>query len=340
MRQSACVAVLALLGVRPALAQVPALGVPRGLLRVEAGGSLASADQRYNDGEREDVLGDPSDAFQSRGELRFGLSAGVLGSVTAFAAAPFVRTRTRSGADIQGATVFLSGDAEVGAVFTAIDRWDPAERAGGLRLAGRGTLRLPTAGDPPLDEPLALRPGDGQPDVEMDAALDLGRGAIGARATARYTLQLASTRETRVQSPADPPDPTAPITTVNLDPGDEISLGIRPFLRLAPGLALTGRVEYLSRGEDEASYQDDVVPGIDAGVLETGTRRTALIVGGGVSYVSPLAQARPSPRPVDAFLEVVGVASSGEGLVPAAIAVNIGLRMRFRAWGAPTPAVP
>ena len=114
MRQSACVAILALvLGVRPALAQLPALGVPRGLLRAEVGGSLASADQRYNDGEREDVLDDPSDAFQSRGELRLGLAAGVLGDVTAFAAAPFVRTRTRSGADIQGATVFLSGDAEV-----------------------------------------------------------------------------------------------------------------------------------------------------------------------------------------------------------------------------------
>jgi hypothetical protein len=336
VRQSACAAVLALLlGSSPALAQLPALGLPRGVLRAEVGGALASADQRYNDGEREDVLGDPSDAFQSRGELRLGLAAGVLGNVTAFAAAPFVRTRTRSGADIQGATVFLSGDAEVGAVLTAIDGWDPAERAGGLRLAARGTLRLPSAGDPPLDEPLALRPGDGQTDVEVDAALDFGRGAIGARATARYTLQLASTRETRVQSPADPPDLSAPIASVNLDPGDEVALGIRPFLRLAPGLALTGRMEYLSRGEDQANYEGTGVPGIDASVLETGTRRTAFIVGGGVSYVSPLAQARPSPRPVDAFLEVVGVAGSGEGLVPAAISVNIGLRMRFRVWGAP-----
>jgi hypothetical protein len=336
VRQSACAGVLALLlGSSPVLAQLPALGLPRGVLRAEVGGALASADQRYNDGEREDVLGDPSDAFQSRGELRLGLAAGVLRSVTAFAAAPFVRTRTRSGADIQGATVFLSGDAEVGAVLTAIDEWDPAERAGGLRLAARGTLRLPTAGDPPRDEPLALRPGDGQTDVEVDAALDVGSGAIGARATARYTLQLASTREARVQSPADPPDITAPIASVNINPGDEVALGVRPFLRLAPGLALTGRMEYLSRGEDQASYEGTGVPGVDASVLETGTRRTALIVGGGVSYVSPLAQARPSPRPVDAFLEVVGVAGSGEGLVPAAISVNIGLRMRFRVWGAP-----
>jgi hypothetical protein len=176
--------------------------------------------------------------------------------------------------------------------------------------------------------------------VELDAALDLGRGAIGARATARYTLQLASTRDTRVQSPADPPDPTAPIASVNLDPGDEFAFGIRPFLRLAPGLALTGRVEYLSRGEDAATYEDAGIPGLDASVLTVGTRRTALVVGGGVSYVSPLAQARPSPRPVDAFLEVVGVANSKEGLVPATIAVNLGLRIRFRVWGSPAPEAP
>ena len=338
MRQSACAALLGLLlGASPALAQLPALGVPRGLLRMEVGGSLASADQRFNDGEREDVLGDPSDGFQSRGELRLGLSAGVLGNVTAFAAAPFVRTRARTGADISGATVFLTGDAELGAVLTAIDRWDPAERAGGLRLAARGTVRLPTAGDPPLDEPLAIRPGDGQPDVELDAALDLGRGAAGARATARYTLQLASTRVTRVQAPADPPNPTAPIASVHLDPGDEMAIGVRPFVRLAPGLALTGRIEYVSRGEDAASYEGSGPPGVEASVLEPGTRRTAVFVGAGVTYVSPVANARPSPRPVDAFLEVLGVASSGEGLVPAAVAVNIGLRMRFRVWGTPEP---
>jgi hypothetical protein len=69
--------------------------------------------------------------------------------------------------------------------------------------------------------------------------------------------------------------------------------------------------------------------------LEAGTRRTALLAGAGVSYAAPMAQARPTPRPVDAFLEVVWVVGSNEGLVPAAVAVNLGVRMRFRAWGAP-----
>ena len=232
-------------------------------------------------------------------------------------------------------TVVLPGDAEVGAVLTLIDRWDPAERRGGLRLAARGILRLPTAGEVASNDVLALPPGDGQTDVELDGALDVGRGAVGARATARWTLQLAGTREQRV-APPTVPFPTADrFATVRVDPGEELALGLRPFFRLAPGLALTGRVEYLSRGEDSAEYEGAGVPGVEASVITIGTARRLLLLGAGISYAAPLAEARPMGAPADAFVEVTTVASSSEGRVPAALSVQAGVRIRFRVWGAP-----
>lgn len=232
-------------------------------------------------------------------------------------------------------TAFLQGDAEVGAVVTLLDRWDPAERRGGIRLAARGTVRLPTAGTPDPGDLLALPPGDGQTDLEVDAALDVGRGALGARATGRWTLQLAGTKELRVAPPSVPLPPADRLASVRVDPGDELALGVRPFLRLAPGFALTGRVEYVRRGEDTAEYDGTPLPGVEAAVVTEGSAGNLLLLGGGLSFSAPTAQARRMGTPADAFVEVVKVARSGEGRVTAWLSVNAGVRIRFRAWGAP-----
>ncbi|HSE26767.1 MAG TPA: hypothetical protein VLA95_00950 [Gemmatimonadales bacterium] len=232
-------------------------------------------------------------------------------------------------------TVFLQGDAEVGAVLTLLDRWDPAERRGGMRLAARGTVRLPTAGSPAENDLLALPPGDGQTDLEVDAALDYGRGAFGARATGRWTVQLAGTQEMRVAPPSVPMPTADRLASVRVDPGDELALGVRPFLRLAPGFALTGRVEYVRRGEDTAEYDGAPLPGVEAGVVTEGSARNLLLLGGGVTFAAPLAEARRMGTPADAFVEVVKVTRSSEGRVDAWLSVNGGVRIRFRAWGAP-----
>lgn len=523
MRQSAWLAVvIGLAGwAHAAEAQLPALGVPRGMVRLEIGGGLAAAGERFEDGTREDYLADFASAalgsdvlpelagaedrfaallgtpyrfnlgafrangFAEAGTLRAGVSVGLTSRITLFANVPFTRTRVRlkgpldpagatagvnpahplhgtaagqqqtaafladftaalgtldarlqagdydgdpalralaeqvltegtalrdglsgaladpltaspfapldassEGAALTGtitglqsildtdlgvtgfsslpalptagatfddldayashpggpiaaaplgaaSTVFLQGDAEVGAVLTLLDRWDPAERRGGMRLAARGTVRLPTAGTPAANDLLALPPGDGQTDVEVDAALDLGRGAIGARATGRWTLQLAGTREMRVAPPSVPLPTADLLASVRVDPGDELAVGVRPFLRLAPGFALTGRVEYVRRGEDTAEYDGTPLPGVEAGVVTEGSARTLLLLGGGVSFAAPTAEARRMGTPADGFVEVVKVARSGEGRAAAWLSVNAGVRIRFRAWGAP-----
>jgi hypothetical protein len=523
VRQSAWLAVaIGLAGSAGAAeAQLPALGVPRGVVRAELGGYLASAGERFNDGDREDYLADfispalgsdvfpelaesegrfasllgapyrfnlghfQANGYAEAGSLRLGISAGLSSRVTLFANLPFTRTRVRlkgpidpadaaagvnpahplygtatgqqqtgvflgdfttalatldariAAGDYDGdpalraladqaladgtalrdglagaladpatasayaplasspegtalagtiagyqsvlaadlgipgftsqpalpdaaptfddidayashpqgpiaaaplgatSTAFLQGDAEVGGIVTLLDRWDPAEREGGLRLAVRGTLRLPTAGTPAENDLLAIPPGDGQTDVEVDAALDLGRGALGARATGRLTLQLAGSRNARVAPPTVPLPTADRLAAVRVDPGDEFALGVRPFLRLAPGLALTGRVEYVHRGEDTAEYDGAAIPGVDAAVLTIGTARRLVLLGAGVTYSAPLAKARPMATPADAFLEVTQVAASSEGRVPAWLAVTAGVRVRFRVWGAP-----
>ena len=61
----------------------------------------------------------------------------------------------------------------------------------------------------------------------------------------------------------------------------------------------------------------------------------AFLLGGGVSFAAPVAEARTMGTPADAFVEVTTVASSSEGRVPTALSVQAGVRIRFRAWGAP-----
>ena len=52
--------------------------------------------------------------------------------------------------------------------------------------------------------------------------------------------------------------------TALFDAGDQVSLGARPFYRLARNLALVGSLDWIRRGADDASYfgAGDSIPGM------------------------------------------------------------------------------
>lgn len=182
-------------------------------------------------------------------------------SYSGFSAPPVFATARLSGADYQNyltntlgpvRSLFLNdqfiqrqGDVELGAHYTVIER--PA-----FRLAATGLVRLPTGVIDRSDNFFDFGTGDGQTDLEGRLTADLARGPFGARLTGRYNRQLARTLERRTALTPIAWQYTA--ANVSVDPGDVLSLGVEPFVRLAPGFALALGAFHTTRGADHWTY--------------------------------------------------------------------------------------
>jgi hypothetical protein len=215
--------------------------------------------------------------------------------------------------------VTFRGDAEAGASLTLTDKWDVGAGRGGVRAAVEALVRFPTGVVARTDRLLALGTGDGQTDVEVRGTVDVGSGAWGARLEAGYNRQLAGDVASRI-APAGQPFPGVDLlTNVSRDPGDVVTLAVRPFYRLARTFALIGALEHQRRGEDEITYATDadVIPGVDPAVLAEGSDASATFVSLGFTYANPGAL-RPGGRglPVDAGLSYERVLRASGGVVP------------------------
>ena len=264
--------------------------------------------------------------------------------VGGFTAAPALPSAPATANDVEGylsdavgleggqSLVSFRGDAEAGVALTLVDRWDLRGNRGGLRAAVEGLGRFPTGVGPRTDRLLALGTGEGQTDIEVRATVDAGSGAWGVRLEGGYTRQLAGDIVARVGAPFPGPELLAELT---LDPGDVVTLAARPFFRLARTIALIGTLEHSSRGEDEVSYRDEAgaIPGVDAGVLGTGTDAGATVAGIGITY-SNLGGLRPGGRglPVDAGWSYERVLRASGGLVPNVHRLRARLRVYFGIW--------
>lgn len=227
--------------------------------------------------------------------------------------------------------ISFRGDAEAGVAITLADRWDLRGGRGGFRAAVEGLVRFPTGVRARTDRLLALGTGDGQTDLEVRATVDVGSGNVGLRLEGGYNRQLAGDIVARVAAPSQPfpgPDLLAELT---LDPGDVVTVAVRPFLRLARTVALIGTLEHLSHGEDEVTYRnaDGAIPGVDAAMLVEGTDASATVAGIGITY-SNLGGLRPGGRglPVDAGWSYERVVRASGGVVPNPHRV----RARFRVY--------
>lgn len=235
-----------------------------------------------------------------------------------------------------GSKVSYRGDAEAGLAFTLVDRWDRAGHQGGFRAAVEGLVRFPTGRLARPDRVLGLGTGDGQTDLEARITTDLGAGRWGFRAEGMYNRQLAADYILRVAPPTQPLAGIDLLSAVHRDPGDIVSLAVRPFFRLAPSFALQGHATYWSRGADAVTYLtvDDEVPGVNAAVLAEDSKATATMLGFGITY-SSLGRLRPGARglPVDASWSYERVVRATGGIVPDRHAMMARVRFYFGLFG-------
>jgi hypothetical protein len=227
--------------------------------------------------------------------------------------------------------VTFRGDAEAGLALTLVDRWDRGRQRGGFRAALEGLVRFPTGSLARPDRVLGQGTGDGQTDVQLRLTADLGTGRWGLRAEGTYNRQLAADYLLRVAPPTQPLAGMDRLSAVHRDPGDVVSIAVRPFYRLAPTFALQGSASYWSRGEDAVSYLSPAaeIPGVDAAVLAEDSKATATALGFGVTYSSP-GRLRAGGRglPVDASWSYERVVRTTGGIVPD----RHSMRARFRLY--------
>ena len=226
------------------------------------------------------------------------------------------------------------GDVELGAAYALVDRFPESDYATGIRSVVRATVRLPTA---TLDRPSLvadLGTGDRQLDLQGEILTDFTSGRFGARVTGGYNLQLAGTLTRRVAPLSMPFPPAASLATVRRDPGDVWWLGAQPFVRLAPYLSLGGTFEYYTKGRDGYRYAGQApAAGVDPDVLSEGSRQTAVLLGGALSYAhSGLDKRGRQKMPMEASIRYQRIVTSSDGIVPDANQVLLRLRFYTRLW--------
>jgi len=225
------------------------------------------------------------------------------------------------------------GDAEVGAVWTVIDRWNEDAHGTGLRAAISGVARLGTGFPERADHFLDLGTGTGHAAFGGSLTTDLGFGPFGARLTGGYLRQLAANDVLRV-TPADQPyAPFSQIRTLRVDPGDILTFGAHPFFRLVPALAIQMGVDHWRQGDEQVSYlaAADSIPGIPASVLALDSKIGVTTFSAGLTYARPGAsKAGDTSLPFDAQWTFEQVIAGSGGRVRKTQTVRAGARLYLR----------
>ncbi|MGB7211264.1 MAG: hypothetical protein WBC97_01440 [Gemmatimonadales bacterium] len=230
---------------------------------------------------------------------------------------------------IDGLVRNRQGDAELGGTYTLIDHW---REDGGpaFRLAATGLVRLPTGIVPVAGLLFDQGTGDGQTDIEGSLVADIGRGALGARITADYNDQLPGTLTRRVAAPTAAFAWANTTAAVRWDPGNEFTLSIAPFFRLADGFAATAGATFWSHGSDQVSYVATPLLGAPpAELLAEDTRASATMLEGGFLFSSTGSRGGKG-LPVEAHWTYQFVASAAGGRVDKTRQTTMEFRVYFR----------
>jgi hypothetical protein len=226
-------------------------------------------------------------------------------------------------------TLQRPGDTEVGAVYTLIDKW--GDRRTAFRLAFTGLVRLPTGMIDRSDDFFDLGTGEGQTDVEFRAAADVATGIIGARFSASYNRQLAASYQRRIAAPGQPLAYRYRLATIDSDPGDELSLGVEPFLKLAPGFALAFGAFHWKHGHDIITYTSTPIAGVDATDLAIGSERSATALQAGLTY-SSFAGIPGTGTPIEARVAYREVVAGSGGAVDQTKRIWFQVRAYYKIW--------
>ena len=220
------------------------------------------------------------------------------------------------------------GDIELGAAYAWLER----RSMGGLavRSVVQGTVRLRTGQLDLPDSFFDQSTGDRQSDVQADLVTDLIGGGFGARVTARYVYQLPGRLTRRISAPDQPIAPAANEATLERDPGEILQLGIEPYLRLGPTLALVAGVRRWTKGADTYTYTRNQTPieGVSPDLLAIDSKENGAVLSAALSFSHDGRRKDGSTGfPMDASVRWERVIGSSLGRVPAKHTIAVQLRL-------------
>ncbi len=221
------------------------------------------------------------------------------------------------------------GDIEAGLALQLVQRGALGDRW--LSAWARGLVRFPNGSPPRVTQLFDQGTGDRQFDAEFSGIAELGRGSLGLRAEITYTHQFARAVMGTIGGPDQLLLPTYRTAALTRKLGDMVALTARPFLRMAPNLALAGMASYWRKGADGYAYAtgQGAIAGASLSELAAGTAADALQLGLGLSYVHPGGRRGLITRmPVEAGVAIERTMTSGRGIVPASLTT----RMSFRVY--------
>jgi hypothetical protein len=159
------------------------------------------------------------------------------------------------------------GDVELAAKLLLLDNFGPASGAFPMRAAVGAAFRLATGQEDDPDDLFDVPTGDGQNDVEVRAALDIGlMRRLVTSVRGRYNMQLPDRTVARI---TDDPSDVFPAVyrrqEVDRDLGDIIEVDVLPRYALGQYFAVVGQYMFRRRAEDSytGSY---TIPGETTGI--------------------------------------------------------------------------
>jgi hypothetical protein len=232
------------------------------------------------------------------------------------------------------------GDIEVGAKFLLLDTFGPPAtapllpRAGALRVAIAGALRLPTGQLDLPDDFTDIGTGDRQADLELRGFADL---AIGPRfwtsAVVRVGLQRPDRLLRRITDlPGEALPELAREQEVSRDLGDVVEVELAP--RYVPNEEFAFSALYRLRSKGADTYRgtftvtgaDGTPLSLDASTLGTGTEQTEHLAGFAITFSTVRGHARRTAKwPLEiSFVHTQVLAGKG---VPRILANSVAFRI-------------
>ncbi|HEX3926632.1 MAG TPA: hypothetical protein VHW65_01440 [Gemmatimonadales bacterium] len=220
------------------------------------------------------------------------------------------------------------GDVTTGVTMQLLQHQSASGRV--INAWGQATFRLPnaSAADPTVLFDQATGPT--QPSITLSGIGEMATHGIGVRGQLQYEHALPSTAVTRVGAPDDLLIPALFATNIREQPGDIMAITARPYVQVAPHLALAGLAEYWRQSASQSKYATatDSLDGIAASVLDMGTAANALVLGVGFSY-SHDGRNRDGivTLPVEAGFSIERTVASSAGIVPAPLTSRVYFRV-------------
>lgn len=220
------------------------------------------------------------------------------------------------------------GDAEVGGVWTLVDRWNDDARGTGFRAALTGVARLGTGFPARANYFLDLGTGTGHGALGGAVTTDIGVGRFAARLTAGYLRQLAGNQVVRLTSPDQPYARFDRLVTVRVKPGDVLTLGAHPMIRLLPSFGIQAGIDYRRESDDVVSYANpaDSIPGVPASLLSIDSGMGVTTFSAGLTYARP----GKTGLPLDASWTFEQVIAGTGGRVLKTQTLRAGVRLYHR----------